>query len=93
LQDKGNAQGTDNCPGRKAGTLQEDEGIAVVNKSMEQLFPRHLIDRFREKALEEAIEEERWKNLYKHTTCFPTLNPHSLYNRKPAFRAGFQMVS
>ncbi len=31
----------------------------MVNRSMEQLFPRHLINMFREKALEEAMEEER----------------------------------
>jgi hypothetical protein len=58
LQDKGNAQGPDNCPGRKAGKLQEDEGITMVKEILENLFPRHLLDKFREKALEEAIEEE-----------------------------------
>jgi hypothetical protein len=31
----------------------------MVNTNTEQLFPRHLVDMFREKALEEAMEEER----------------------------------
>jgi hypothetical protein len=59
LQDSGNAQGTDNCPGRKARMLQEDEGDLMVNTNTEQLFPRHLINMFRENALEEAMEAER----------------------------------
>ena len=59
MQDRGNAQRTDNCAGRKAGTLKEDEGIAMVKEILEQLFPQHLLDNFREKGIEEAIKEER----------------------------------
>jgi hypothetical protein len=59
LQDSGNAKGTNNCPGRKARTLQEDEGYLMVNTNTEQLFPWHLVNQFREKGLEEEMEEER----------------------------------
>jgi hypothetical protein len=56
MQRGSKTQVSQDCAKIRAEVVDMNE-LNVVNER----FPRHLIDMFREKALEKAMEEERWE--------------------------------